>query len=554
MEKRSPTLREKIAKLRRSFLEKLPATLADAERLAAQLAVNPSAKAPLDDLYRVFHSIKGSSASFGLTEISAVGAAGEEVVAAFRDRGDVEALQSGLAAVIARVGAAHRDALDEQGETVAGTGFDMTQAAEAAGLPRRRVYLCDDDELAAEHLATQLACFGYKVVPFHSPNALRSAVIASPPDAVIMDIVFPGRSNAGTDIIAAMREDVRAPMPVIFVSARRDFEARLRAVQSGGHAYFVKPVKAIELIETLDALTTRQEPEPYRILVVDDEPEVGEYHGLILEEAGMTTRILSEPDAILDVLADFNPDLVLMDMYMPRCSGHELSQLIRQIPDFLSLPIVFLSSETNKIKQVSALRVGAEGFLTKPIQPEDLISAVAIRAERMRTLRSLMVRDSLTGLFNHTFMSQYLESMISGINRDGGQLSFAMIDVDHFKAVNDTFGHPAGDQVLVALARMLQQRLRHSDTVARYGGEEFGIIMQGVDPLQAKAILDQLREDFSRVRFHAGDRDFACTFSGGVAGVPAPSASALMEAADQMLYASKHGGRNRITVAKEMAA
>jgi diguanylate cyclase (GGDEF)-like protein len=219
------------------------------------------------------------------------------------------------------------------------------------------------------------------------------------------------------------------------------------------------------------------------------------------------------------------------------------------VPDYVSLPIVYLSSEMDQQKQFSAMRVGAEGFLTKPVVPEDLVDAVVIRAERMRTLRSLMVRDSMTGLFNHTTITQMLENAVANAGRSSGVLCFAMIDIDHFKQVNDTYGHPVGDQVIQALARILQQRLRNSDVVGRYGGEEFAVILQDVSVDAATRLIDALRQDFSRILFHAASTDFSCTFSVGLACYTGDSrAEVLCEAADRALYEAKRNGRNCVVV------
>lgn len=541
------SLRAKVRQLRQSFLDRLPQMAASGRTLSASLAVSSDA---LDEVHRIFHTIKGTGASFGFEEISFQAGIGQAVITAFRDGGgplsDAGRIADELIALFDRIELLAAETILANAES----GDAQTLAAVGGSHPGmshgKRIFLCDDDDLAGQQIAAQLVCFGYEVVSFADTEALRAAVIVKTPDAVIMDIMFPNGMNAGTEIIESMRRELPSPPPVVFLSARKDFEARLRAVKAGGQAYFTKPVKATELVETLDVLTDREKPEPYRVLVVDDEPEVAQYHGLILSEAGMTVRLLHEPSSILSVLAEFRPDLVLMDMYMPVCSGRDLAQIIRQIPDFLSLPIVFLSNETNKVMQVSALKVGAEGFLTKPIQPDDLISAVAVRAERMRTLRSLMVRDGLTGLFNHTFLSQYLSATLATAARESRKVSLAMLDIDHFKEINDSFGHPAGDQVLVALSRLLQQRLRHSDLVGRYGGEEFAVIMQDTGPAEARTIIDGLREDFGRLSFQAGEQGFSCTFSAGIAGFPAVPSDHLMETADQALYRAKRSGRNRV--------
>jgi diguanylate cyclase (GGDEF)-like protein len=545
-------LREKIRQLRLLFLGKLPGKVAEARDLLSPAGLDATS---LERLDHVFHGLKGTAASFGLTDIARISGTAQTIISDFRDSpaspdGGTEALSAGLSDILDRITRFGETALatDEAVPSPAGQAVSLVDAVDERDAGRR-VFLCDDDDLVGENLFAQLTCFGYEVVSFSTTEALRTACLRQTPDAVIMDIMFPHGRNAGTEVVATLQREMTAPPPVVFLSSRADFEARLGAVKAGGQAYFTKPVKVTDLVENLDALTDRERPEPYRILVVDDEPEVSRYHGAILEEAGMSVRLLHDPAGIIEVLTEFRPDLVLMDMYMPVCSGRELAQVIRQIPDFLSLPIVYLSNETDKGKQVSALRVGAEGFLTKPIQPDDLISAVAIRAERMRGLRALMVRDGLTGLFNHTFLSQYLSTTLAAAKREAGRVSLAMIDIDHFKMINDTYGHPAGDQVLVALSRLLQQRLRHSDLVGRYGGEEFVVIMSHTGAEDARSIIDSLREDFGRLSFRTGDKSFSCTFSGGVVAFPGIASEHLLETADQALYAAKRAGRNRVFVA-----
>jgi diguanylate cyclase (GGDEF)-like protein len=196
--------------------------------------------------------------------------------------------------------------------------------------------------------------------------------------------------------------------------------------------------------------------------------------------------------------------------------------------------------------------MGGDEFLTKPISPEHLISAVVGRAERMKIIRSLMIKDGMTGLYNHSTIKEYLGTMIAQARRQGTDVGFAMIDLDNFKRVNDTYGHLVGDQVLVTIARLLRQRLRSSDVVGRYGGEEFAVILPDCDITLAVSLIDQLRESFGSIRFPVGDTPFSVTFSAGVAAFSSYNDEfSLCKAADEALYQAKNEGRNRVEMAEK---
>jgi diguanylate cyclase (GGDEF)-like protein len=165
-------------------------------------------------------------------------------------------------------------------------------------------------------------------------------------------------------------------------------------------------------------------------------------------------------------------------------------------------------------------------------------------------LRSFMVRDSLTGLLNHTAIKDQLDGEVAWAIREKKTLSFAMIDIDHFKKVNDTYGHSVGDRVIKSLSRLLKQRLRTSDLIGRYGGEEFAVVLVDDDKTTAMKVLDIIREDFSQLRHLANGKEFTVTFSCGIADVSQfPDASKLNDAADKALYKAKHAGRNRVMLA-----
>ncbi|HJV89932.1 MAG TPA: diguanylate cyclase [Holophagaceae bacterium] len=349
-----------------------------------------------------------------------------------------------------------------------------------------------------------------------------------------------------TQLLQARDEGV----PLVLVSVQNDLTARLQAVRSGCDIYLSYPLDLTLLARRLDLLLDPPPHEPERVLVVEDSHIQASYLGNILREAGMEVCLLTDPQLALERLGDFKPDLILMDLYMPRCTGIELAAAIRMDPTFLGIPIVFLSSEMERSTQLEALGQGADDFLTKPIQPQHLVSSVRIRAERTRLIRSLMSRDSLTGLRNHSAMKSRLEEEWNRAQRGQAPFAFAMVDLDHFKQVNDRFGHPFGDQVLQSLSHLFQRRLRRTDLVGRLGGEEFGILFTGTTLKAAFPILDSLRADFAHLDHLSPQGPTRYTFSAGIVSSQGPfgSAAALWEAADKALYQAKAGGRNRVYV------
>ncbi|MFN3879881.1 MAG: diguanylate cyclase [Nitrincola lacisaponensis] len=561
MDVNKPTLQEKLTRLRMSFLSQMPARLDKAQQQFSALSDDwDSHASQAVDLHRFFHSIKGTASSFGFTDLAHLAGEGETIMLALIETQDSTEAATQIAPLGSLLSAMKQQLKQLQSHTSSDNGtqsapsFEMEQFESnlIAGKRKALIYICDDEPEQVSQLGYQLHCFGYSIEFFTDTLSFREAVMKRRPDAVIMDVYFPNGSTAGTDELARLSQVIGEALPAIVLSGYGDFEARLGAVRAGCLAYFTKPARALDLAAKLDELLEGDNrEEQLRILVVDDEPEVAAYHSLILQEAGMSVRQLHDPSGILDALQQFNPDLVLADMYMPRCTGVELAAIVRQLPEYVSLPIVYLSSETNRQKQFSAMQVGVEGFITKPVVPEELVAAVVLRAERMRTLRALMSRDSLTGLYNHTSTTEMLHTSLAQAMRLEENLVVVMLDLDNFKAINDLHGHMAGDQVLIALSRILRHRLRSSDIIGRYGGEEFALLLKGVTPGYAEKLVNQLREDFSNIAFTAGKARFNCTFSAGISCYPDYThADSLRLAADRALYQAKNQGRNQVVVSR----
>ncbi|MEI8396545.1 MAG: diguanylate cyclase [Rhodospirillaceae bacterium] len=394
-------------------------------------------------------------------------------------------------------------------------------------------------------LAEQLDHFGYTVRSLGTLAEAQVWLEEHPATAVLMNIgLLNTEQSPGVGLSRTLS------CPVVFLSDTDNLAARLKAVRAGGIGFFVEPVDVAGIIDLFDHLTTEQTRVPERILVVDDDRLQGALNALVMRRAGMEVKHITNPLQTIEVLQEFEPELVLLDMYMPNCTGMELAAVIRQMEAFVGLPIVFLSAETDRDKQLEAVGLGGDDFLEKPIRPEHLISAVISRTERYRKLRSVMMRDSLTGLFNHSSITDRLMHEITRARRQDSTLSAVMLDIDHFKRVNDTHGHPVGDRVIKSLARLLTRRLRTTDIIGRYGGEEFLLILPDTSTENAATLVEQLRRAFSKLVQRAGSQEFSCTFSAGIAAFPDyDDGSTLNEAADEALYHAKKMGRNRVMVA-----
>ncbi len=412
--------------------------------------------------------------------------------------------------------------------------------------PRNLIVIVEIEGEFARELAVQLGHFGFELQMYERMDELVSAAGGRAPAAVILDLSAPVGEKVGTDAAAKVREAFRPEVPVVFVSNRSDVEARLEAVRAGCSGYFVKPVDFSEIVTTLDRIT-RIEPEAYRILIVDDEKDAAAIHAASLEAAGMVTVTVIDPLEVMAHLVEFQPDVILMDVYMPSCSGMELAAVIRQEEAFVGIPIVFLSCETDRMKQIAALGEGGDDFFSKPVPPDQLVAAVTARAQRGRTLRHFMERDGLTGLSTHSRIVEQLEASIRRADRKGDRLAVAMLDIDGFKVINDTHGHLVGDQVLKALAYLLRQRLRLTDYVGRFGGDEYLVVLPDTDVESAQRTMDDIRRNFASIEHDTGDASFTVTVSGGVAEYPESGTShQLIAAADGALYSAKRAGRNRV--------
>ena len=429
------------------------------------------------------------------------------------------------------------------------TGLRQGDLAANISLPplRKPVYILLQDLERADRLARQLEFFELSAQAFSSPAGFRLAMTERHPAAIVMDVDFAG-AGVGLTLAAEAQIGLEQKLPLLFFGLHEaDTPTRLAAVRAGGQGFLTGTLEASSLMEKIEVLTCVAQYEPYKVLIIDDSRAQALHAERLLNGAGIVTRTLIDPIQAMTELAEFQPDLIILDMYMPGCTGTELAKVIRHNDRYVSVPIIYLSAEDDMDKQLDAMSEGGDDFLTKPIQPRHLITTVRNRAARARHLKARMVRDSLTGLYNHTHILQLLEDCTFRARRENRPLSFAMLDLDHFKHVNDGYGHPMGDRVIKSLALFLKQRLRKTDFIGRYGGEEFAIVMPDTDQESAHKVLNQIRQRFAEIHYPAQPVDLSCSFSAGVVQMHGDADSLLMASqADEALYRAKNNGRNQV--------
>jgi diguanylate cyclase (GGDEF)-like protein len=302
--------------------------------------------------------------------------------------------------------------------------------------------------------------------------------------------------------------------------------------------------------------------EQFTVLVVDDSPVARKLVELTLPGDEYLLLFAKTGAEALDFFARYHPPLVITDWLMPDFSGVELCERIRQESHGVYTYVILLTGISDKAQVVKGLQAGADDYLTKPFHPEELLAragvgrrTVALHREiesKNRLLEQLVLTDGLTGMPNRRAMEDWGTRQLNGAMRHGFSFWAVMADLDNFKAINDTFGHNAGDIVLKKFGEILMDNIRRCDMCARTGGEEFLIILTHVDQEGVIRAVEHVRRLFESHTFSFDTGTTRVTASFGIAGLPTGMQmrfDELVAKADSALYAAKNHGRNKFEIA-----
>jgi diguanylate cyclase (GGDEF)-like protein len=292
---------------------------------------------------------------------------------------------------------------------------------------------------------------------------------------------------------------------------------------------------------------------PQKILIIDDSKPI---HALVkarLAEEPVEIHSAFDGESGLAAARSLAPDLILLDVDMPTPDGFEVCRRLKDDPQTIAIPVVFLTGAASTEQKIQGLELGAADYVLKPFDPAELRARVraSLRHKYLLDLLSKKAMlDGLTGLWNRAYFDQMLAANLSLARRSGQPVSCILADVDHFKQVNDSFGHPIGDEALRAIAQSIQASCRMEDIVCRYGGEEFAVIAPNTPAVKAITLAERLRDMVARLALSHRKTPIVLTCSFGLADQDCCGDLTLIEAADEALYQAKQEGRNRVVVAK----
>lgn len=307
---------------------------------------------------------------------------------------------------------------------------------------------------------------------------------------------------------------------------------------------------------------------PTSILIIDDSEKVREQIVQTLESVSLFDRTFQARDGIEGfkmLIERPEIDLVLCDLEMPRMDGFKFIAMARSREELRNIPIIMLTAREARDLKIKGLEQGASDYVIKPFDPGELIARVRVQLKikllqddlkrSNELLKELSNTDPLTQLFNRRYMMEVLEKEIHRTARKGSPISLILMDIDHFKKVNDAYGHQQGDTVLVNVAGLIRQHLRSYDVAARYGGEEFVVILPETPLDESMVVAERIRQGIQQLAFAKKLQQLKISISMGVAVYPAPGVDTIddiIRVADEALYRAKSEGRNRVVTLQHL--
>jgi two-component system cell cycle response regulator len=451
-----------------------------------------------------------------------------------------------------------------------------------------RVLVVDDVPANVKLLEAKLSAEYFDVLTARDGLEALDVAKRELPDIVLLDVMMPGLD--GFEVCRRLKADTDLRhIPVVMVTALDQVSDRVQGLEAGADDFLTKPFRDLPLFARVRSLlrlkmltdelrlreatgqrlglldghnTLRGDIDGGRILVIEDNPRMAERLAAPLVDAGADVCREQDANKALERARTENFDAFVVSLSLRDYDGLRLCSHLRSFEGTRHTPILILVDDDDGNNLVRALDIGINDYLIRPVDRNELLARARTQLRRKRyqdQLRSsinmsmeMAVTDGLTGLHNRRYMMSHLANLMERAISDDRALSVVLLDIDHFKPVNDTHGHQAGDAVLQEVAGRIRRNVRGSDLPARYGGEEFGIVMPETDQGTAALIAERLCQNMSETAITVPQtpQPIAVTVSLGVATLAGASdnVDSLLKRADDALYRAKREGRNRVIV------
>lgn len=544
-----PTVNEEVISrldsLRESYRNRLNAEL---KELAELLDTPIDSNSDLSILHAHLHKLAGSAGTFGYHQFGLLARQYELIINELQSGDDaINPISIDTSSWLASL----HDALDKNATQDAPSGVSILHRH--AHMDKPHIVLVERDAMLLEYTAQQLELFGFQVTCLQDADEL-SQLGSEPPDLLLVDHRAGDLQQLSQQPVAFWQHKLQhIGCPIFFTGGEDGFQARLNAIRSFGSGYFIKPLNIVELTTKIVQVLNTQGAEPERILIVGEQ-YVADAKGAILERAGMSIFKLNQPANLLNALRDFNPEMILILHYREGVIGTEIGAILEQFERWTFTPVVYSCVNPNVQIRQKAMLLSNFTLIEGAIDDAHLVGLCRARVQKLRQFEASLTQDGLTGLLKHASIKEAVHAQWLYAQRNSSShFSLVMLDIDHFKRVNDTYGHAAGDSVIAAVGTLLKQFFRRIDKLGRYGGEEFALVLVDCSANDALRKVEELRQMFAKIQFSAKDVEFSCTLSAGIADnatYPNDSPQELLERADKALYCAKQSGRNQVRLAE----
>lgn len=542
----------RMAQKKAEFIVKTRERLKEMTSLLEVLTYRPADAEVIKQLASHYHQLAGGGGVYELDDLCMYAQFGETVVFSLVRQGGSaapDAIEKMKEAVMSMTGAlevADREMGGKQNETGPLPAAPAPIRAVAGPLSRRlRIFVVSSDDTHATAIENLLVESDLEFRVFHSSKEALEALKLSLPDGVLVDI--PLVDGDGYELVTKLRQMPGGNKPpIVMLSREQGFLDKVGAIRAGVDAFFEHPLDFPAIVEKLRYLLDRDKPERFRILSVEDDPDQAEFIRTTLEYAGYNVLTLNDPKAFEEALLAFCPDLLLLDVMMGDITGFEIAKYVRQMERFAALPILFLTTQNQLEAHIESARSGGDDHLIKPIAPPLLVATVAGRLERYRVFQKMLKREGLTQCLTHSAFIERAGALVEPFQRRFS-LVMMLIDIDGLRHVNERYGFPAGDKVILTVSNLLKKAFRHSELIGRIGGDSFGVMVENLSIPEVAELGQAFLRELAAVEHVGGGSSFYVTASSGVAALgDGMDLKVLITDAEQALQSAKAQGRNRL--------